>query len=133
MNGVFLCTVGLIDFTVLTTCGTHLELLVFHELSALTLVSVDQLLVDLAGSSTMLTDLLFQLGQLRPTIVDCVELLVSEPPTASPRKGTSVLWVLTGTHPCDATPRQVDVTPERQLLLAWLWRCLCHHVSNFSC
>ena len=39
----------------------------------------------------MLTDFSFQLGQIRHTIVDCVELSVSEPATASPRKGTGVL------------------------------------------
>ena len=39
--------------------------------------------------------------------------------------GMGVLWVLTGTHQCDATSRQDDVTPERQLLLA----CELDHVS----
>ena len=87
----------------------------------------------------LFTDLSFQLGQLRRTIVDCVELLVSEPPTGSPSKGTGVLLVLTGTHPCDATCRQDDVTPRSQLLLAWLLRCACVvtssklHVERFLC
>ena len=34
--------------------------------------------------------------------------------------GTGVLWVLTGTHPCDDPPRQDGEPSERQLLLACL-------------
>ena len=34
--------------------------------------------------------------------------------------GTGVLWVLTGTHPCDDAPRQVDEPSERQLVLVCL-------------
>ena len=32
---------------------------------------------------------------------------------------TGVPWVLTGTHPCDAPPRQGGGTSERQLVLCW--------------
>ena len=39
-----------------------------------------------------------------------------EPPTASRRNGTGVLWVLTKTHLCDDPPRQGGGSPERQLV-----------------
>ena len=46
---------------------------------------------------------------------------VGEQPTAIPTEvGTGVLWVLTGTHPCDDPPRQDGEPSERQLVLACL-------------
>ena len=36
---------------------------------------------------------------------------------------TGVPWVLTGTHPCDAPPRQGGGTSERQLVLWWSVSC----------
>ena len=47
----------------------------------------------------------------------------AEPPTASRRNGTGVLWVLTGTHRCDDPPRQDGKPSERQLvqcIVAWV-------------
>ena len=46
--------------------------------------------------------------------LSCV--VVVEPPTASRRDGTGVLWVLTGTHRCDDPPRQGGESSERQLV-----------------
>ena len=49
--------------------------------------------------------------------------MVVEPPTASRRNGTGVLWVLTGTHRCDDPPRQGGESSERQLVqcvVAWV-------------
>ena len=44
-----------------------------------------------------------------------------ELPTASPREGTGVLWVLTGTHPCDtSTLAGVVEVPDRQLALTFV-------------
>ena len=48
---------------------------------------------------------------------------VVEPPTASRRNGTGVLWVLTGTHRCDDPPKQGGESSERQLVqcvVAWV-------------
>ena len=53
--------------------------------------------------------------------LSCV--VVVEPPTASRRNGTGVLWVLTGTHRCDDPPRQDGEPSERQLvqcIVAWV-------------
>ena len=57
-----------------------------------------------------------QLGSLNR---DTCVLLVSnpQPPTVV---GTGVLWVWTGTHPCDDLPKQDGEPSERQLLLACL-------------
>ena len=47
----------------------------------------------------------------------------AEPPTASRRNGTVVLWVLTGTHRCDDSPKQGGEPSERQLVqcvVAWV-------------
>ena len=45
----------------------------------------------------------------------------SEHPTGlSTEVGTGVLWVLTGTHPCDDPPRQDGEPSERKLVLACL-------------
>ena len=52
----------------------------------------------------------------------CGVSVVVEPPTASRRNGTGVLWVLTGTHLCDDPPRQGE-SSERQLVqcvVAWV-------------
>ena len=49
----------------------------------------------------------------------CVVELVSNPQPLQTEVGTGVLWVLTGTHPCDDPPRQDGGEPsERQLVLA---------------
>ena len=47
----------------------------------------------------------------------CLSLscVVVEPPTASRRNGTGVLWVLTGTHRWDDPPRQDGEPPECRL------------------
>ena len=47
-------------------------------------------------------------------ISPCVMCAVGEPPTASSLSGARVyLWVLTGTHPCDDSPRQGGEPSER--------------------
>ena len=48
------------------------------------------------------------------------------------KPGTGVLWVLTGTHPCDAPIQgRMMGTSERQLLCAWLvLACKTAHVDT---
>ena len=50
----------------------------------------------------------------------CFGVLVRQPHSLSTEVGTSVLWVLTGTHPCDDPPRKDGELSERQLVLTCL-------------
>ena len=49
------------------------------------------------------------------SLVECVGL------TASPRKGTGVLWVLTGTHPCDTSTQACWCTRAPALSCVAVW------------
>ena len=64
--------------------------------------------------------------------LSCV--VVVDPPTASRRNGTGVLWVLTGTHRCDDPPRQDGEPSERQLvrcIVAWVRALLMSFEGTF--
>ena len=64
--------------------------------------------------------------------LSCV--VVVEPPTASRRNGTGVLWVLTGTHRCDDPPTQDSEPSERQLvqcIVAWVRALLMSYEGTF--
>ena len=66
-------------------------------------------------------------------LVGCRVLIVlwshcGEQPTTFPRKGTGVLWVLTGNHPCDTSTqggwwRNQSASPYVRVL-SYTWSCL---------